>query len=191
MKINNKIIQSVILMLIILSTSLILICAKQRSDIEDKNLIIDSVTVELKEKEHITEAYYANLELSVENIFPYLLKNPNQRLIYLYGLHIGVAYPDVMAAQSIIETGWFENYDSSNVLGFQVGTKNLSYNSWFSCVDYYKDWQNKNRNLDTLTREQYIYSLNKQTPIYAEDKYYHNKINVILTKLEHDGTFLL
>lgn len=67
--------------------------------------------------------------------------------VHAYLEEIGVKHSDIVVAQSIEETGWYNctscSLDKNNIFGFTYAGKYKQYTSWKeSCRDYLK-WQNK------------------------------------------------
>lgn len=65
---------------------------------------------------------------------------------------IGIKHPDVVLRQAIFETGHFKSQvyqRRNNLFGFRK-RKYIAYDSWKNCIDYYKVWQDKHYNNDTL-----------------------------------------
>ena len=72
--------------------------------------------------------------------------------IFCYMVKIGIKHPDVVLRQAIFETGHFKSQvyqRRNNLFGFRK-RKYIAYDSWKNCIDYYKVWQDKHYNNDTL-----------------------------------------
>jgi hypothetical protein len=59
----------------------------------------------------------------------------------------GIKWPNVVWAQSMVETGYLtcDNccLGSNNLFGFMLGGKCMDFRTWQECVDYYARWQIK------------------------------------------------
>lgn len=65
--------------------------------------------------------------------------------VYTYCVEQGVQYPEIVTAQAIWETGWFNcencSLDRNNLFGFNTGGPYFKYDDWKDSVDAYKRWQ--------------------------------------------------
>ena len=65
--------------------------------------------------------------------------------VYQYCIEQEVQYPEIVTAQAIWETGWFQcndcSLDSNNLFGFNTGGPYFKYADWKESVDAYKRWQ--------------------------------------------------
>jgi hypothetical protein len=65
--------------------------------------------------------------------------------VYCYILAIGIKHPEIVLKQAIYETGHFRSNifnKRNNLFGFRQ-RKYIYFDSWKSCIDYYKVWQEK------------------------------------------------
>lgn len=72
-------------------------------------------------------------------------QRPTADEVFQYICEKGIAHPEIVIRQAILESGWFKApflMSRNNIFGFR--SKNyLSFKSWRDCVDYYKQWQDK------------------------------------------------
>lgn len=57
-----------------------------------------------------------------------------------------VEYPEIVAAQAVLETGHFTSRvcrENKNIFGFFNGKRYLEFNSYKECIEFYKSWQQK------------------------------------------------
>lgn len=91
----------------------------------------------------------------------------------------GIRWPNVVWAQSMIETGYLSCnnccLDYNNLFGFMLGGKCMRFATWQECVDYYFRWQNK---LYKSPHEDYLRFLKRVG--YAEFSEYNLHISQVL-----------
>jgi len=72
---------------------------------------------------------------------------PTPQKVYEYCIQQDILYPEIVTAQAIWETGWFNcdncSLDKNNLFGFTTGGPYLEFEDWKSSIDYYKYWQDK------------------------------------------------
>lgn len=70
---------------------------------------------------------------------------PTPKKVYEYCVKKDIKYPEIVTAQAIWETGWFDcnncSMDKNNIFGFWYKDSYKSYDSWQESVDAYKRWQ--------------------------------------------------
>lgn len=90
------------------------------------------------------------------------LKAQKEQDIYCYMVKIGVKHPEVVLKQAIYESGHFRSHiyqTKNNLFGFR-NKRYITYDTWQSCVDYYKVWQNKHYTNDSLDYYRFIQRMN-------------------------------
>jgi flagellum-specific peptidoglycan hydrolase FlgJ len=58
----------------------------------------------------------------------------------------GIEHPEIVLAQSILETGWFKSYGCThrkNLFGFYWKGSFKQWDTWEESVKYYADWQRR------------------------------------------------
>lgn len=69
------------------------------------------------------------------------------KLVYDYCLEIGIIHPEIVTAQSILETGWYKCtnccMDYNNIFGFTYKGSFKEYSDWKESAQKYKEWQLK------------------------------------------------
>ena len=76
---------------------------------------------------------------------------PSDRLsasvVYQHCVDQEIKFPEIVTAQAVAETGWFECKDcalrDNNLFGFNTGGDYIRFSSWRKSVKYYKNWQTK------------------------------------------------
>jgi len=72
---------------------------------------------------------------------------PTPEAVYDYCIEQGIQEPEVVTAQAILETGWFDceycSLDGNNIFGFWYNDKYLNFDNWQGSVEYYKTWQDR------------------------------------------------
>lgn len=110
---------------------------------------------------------------------------------------VDILYPDVVLAQSELETGQYKSNifkENNNLFGMKVPSirkhktigKNRGhavYEDWMKSVDDYKLWQNFMINNNIRSKEQYLNYLSRN---YAEDKQYKRKLKKIMLLCKYD-----
>ncbi len=92
--------------------------------------------------------------------------------VYCYIRSLGIKNPKIVLKQAIYETGHFKSKifkSKNNLFGFRRSKSYLTFNSWQSCVVYYKNWQEKYYR-DT-TQDYYIFLQKKNYSGYKEFHY--------------------
>lgn len=77
--------------------------------------------------------YYKNSLLDVNEVMAYIIS-------------VGIKHPDIVIRQAVYESASFRYRPlmvKNNIFGFRQHRSYLRYKSWKSCVDYYKNWQDK------------------------------------------------
>ena len=124
---------------------------------------------------------------SAEDVVPVKLQQPefflydipNDTLVYQACIYYDIHHPEIVVAQSILETGFYRSkgcLNDKNLFGLYNGNKNqfFKFNHWTESVKAYKDMiQYKYKN-----NEDYYYFLNRIG--YAEDSLYNNKLKNIV-----------
>lgn len=99
--------------------------------------------------------------------------------VYKHCINNGVAYPAIVTAQSIQESGWdYESYnatDRNNILGIG-GADPMTFDHWQDCIDYYRD-----RIQSRYTGGDYYEFLERIG--YASDSAYCDKVRSIVNKI--------
>jgi len=100
--------------------------------------------------------------------------------VYTICVSQNVKFPEVVTAQSVLETGWYKckscSLDKNNIFGFSNGNY-LTFDHWMQSVMYYKKWQDKYAP-ELCTNDEYLQWLKDFG--YFTDENYINKINDIL-----------
>ena len=113
---------------------------------------------------------YSDLDAAKNNRVPFTPANFGKAI-----KKVGIKYPDIAIAQSLIETGNFTSHifkDNNNLFGMQhpekrstlsLGVKNghAYYKSWIDSVKDYKLWQDSRPKLASLDKQRYLMALNK------------------------------
>ena len=90
-----------------------------------------------------------------------------------------VKHPEIVLAQSILETGWYKSYgctNRKNLFGFYWKGAFKEWSTWQQSVKYYKDWQDRH-----YKGGDYYQFLEDRG--YAEDPEYINKLKKIVKGL--------
>jgi uncharacterized FlgJ-related protein len=101
--------------------------------------------------------------------------------VYQYIKCSGILHPEIVIKQAIWETGWFKSkhvLEKNNIFGFRYSKKYMSFESWKSCVDYYKNWQL--RKYTNLEEDYYAFLIRIK---YATSTKYINSLKSIQVKL--------
>jgi hypothetical protein len=72
-------------------------------------------------------------------------QRPTADEVFQYLCEKGIAHPEIVIRQAILETGWFKApflMSRNNIFGFRT-RQYMSFPSWQACADYYKQWQDK------------------------------------------------
>lgn len=108
-------------------------------------------------------------------------KSQDAQAVYRYVKMVGIKHPEIVTAQAILETGWFDcnncSMEVGNIFGFLYKGKYLDFCFWDESVRYYKWWQ------DQLYKGGDYYDFLKRVG-YATDPYYISKLKKI--SFEHD-----
>lgn len=92
-----------------------------------------------------------------------------------------VKYPEVVASQSVLETGWYKckfcSLEKNNIFGF-YSDRYLEFEHWIESVAYYQKWQKKYTPDNICTNDEYLLWLKDFG--YFTDENYIKKINDIL-----------
>jgi flagellum-specific peptidoglycan hydrolase FlgJ len=132
-------------------------------------------------------------------------RTPNQREVYEELVRLDVKFPDVVLAQTILESGNFSSKvakQNNNLFGMRmpkirettaIGQRYgyARYYNWKDSVKDYKLWQEALlKKYPNMTRGQYKSYINR---IYSIGKNYISKINLIIqknkNKYEEDSTY--
>lgn len=113
--------------------------------------------------------YIFNVPLTVENLRKELLKK-------------NVLAREIVLAQAVLETGWFESYNCkkrNNIFGLWNSNRQeyFEFNSWQECVTAYK-----NMIQYRLKRDEHYYDFLNRIG-YASDPNYKHKLKSIVKKL--------
>ena len=90
----------------------------------------------------------------------------------------GIEYPEIVLAQSILETGWFKSYGCThrkNLFGFYWKGSFKQWDTWEESVKYYADWQRRHYK----GGDYYEFLIKKG---YAEDEGYTLKLRQLENK---------
>lgn len=132
-------------------------------------------------------------------------RTPNQREVYEELVRLDVKFPDIVLAQTILESGNFSSKvakQNNNLFGMRmpkvrettaIGQRYgyARYYNWKDSVKDYKLWQEALlKKYPNMTRGQYKSYINR---IYSTGKNYISKINLIIqknkNKYEEDSTY--
>ena len=73
---------------------------------------------------------------------------PTPKNVYEYCVEQDIAHPEIVTAQAIWETGWFDcnncSMDRNNIFGFYYKGSYIKFDTWQESVNYYKRWQDRN-----------------------------------------------
>jgi flagellum-specific peptidoglycan hydrolase FlgJ len=75
-----------------------------------------------------------------------VVDTPTVELVKNEILRLNIKYPEIVLAQSVLETGWFKSrrcLEDHNLFGFRTKKGYKLYESWESSVFSYKTWQIK------------------------------------------------
>tara|TARA_R110002020_G_scaffold148779_1_gene324811 strand:+ start:4825 stop:5223 length:399 start_codon:yes stop_codon:yes gene_type:complete len=90
-----------------------------------------------------------------------------------------ILFPEIVLAQSILETGWYKCKNCSlrknNIFGFWYKGAYIEYSSWQESVSYYARWQS--RHYDGGDYYEFLKKVG-----YAEDPEYCNKLKIIVNE---------
>jgi len=132
-------------------------------------------------------------------------RTPNQREVYEELIRLDVKFPDIVLAQTILESGNFSSKvakQNNNLFGMRmpkvrettaIGQRYgyARYYNWKDSVKDYKLWQEALlKKYPNMTRGQYKSYINR---VYSTGKNYISKINLIIqknkNKYEEDSTY--
>ena len=132
-------------------------------------------------------------------------RTPNQREVYEELVRLDVKFPDIVLAQTILESGNFSSKvakQNNNLFGMRmpkvrettaIGQRYgyARYYNWKDSVKDYKLWQEALlKKYPNMTRGQYKSYINR---VYSTGKNYISKINLIIqknkNKYEEDSTY--
>jgi flagellum-specific peptidoglycan hydrolase FlgJ len=132
-------------------------------------------------------------------------RTPNQREVYEELVRLDVKFPDIVLAQTILESGNFSSKvakQNNNLFGMRMPKVRQTtaigqrygyarYYNWKESVKDYKLWQEALlKKYPNMTRGQYKSYINR---IYSTGKNYISKINLIIqknkNKYEEDSTY--
>jgi uncharacterized FlgJ-related protein len=133
-------------------------------------------------------------------------RTPNQREVYEELVRLDVKFPDIVLAQTILESGNFSSKvakQNNNLFGMRmpkvrettaIGQRYgyARYYNWKDSVKDYKLWQEALlKKYPNMTRGQYKSYINR---VYSTGKNYISKINLIIqknkNKYEEDSTYV-
>jgi len=80
------------------------------------------------------------------------LSAQTEQEVYCYIISIGIKHPDIVLKQAIYETGHFRSNifnKRNNLFGFRQ-RKYIYFDTWKSCIDYHKVWQEKHYKDDSI-----------------------------------------
>ena len=101
--------------------------------------------------------------------------------VYTICVTQNVKFPEVVSAQSVLETGWYKcqncSLNKNNIFGF-YSDRYLTFDHWMQSVAYYKKWQDKYMPITISNNDEYLQWLKDFG--YFTDENYINKINNIL-----------
>ena len=101
--------------------------------------------------------------------------------VYTICITQNVKYPEVVASQSVLETGWYKcqscSLEKNNIFGFSNGNY-LTFDHWIESVAFYKKWQDKYMPIAICNNDEYLLWLKDFG--YFSDENYIKKINDIL-----------
>lgn len=87
----------------------------------------------------------------------------NENEVYCYIKKIGIKNPEIVLKQAIFESGHFKSpvcRKRNNIFGFRGRGAYKKFDSWKTCVEYYKKWQDKHYNDDTEDYYHFLQRLN-------------------------------
>jgi flagellum-specific peptidoglycan hydrolase FlgJ len=132
-------------------------------------------------------------------------RTPNQREVYEELIRLDVKFPDIVLAQTILESGNFSSKvakQNNNLFGMRMPKVRQTtaigqrygyarYYNWKDSVKDYKLWQEALlKKYPNMTRGQYKSYINR---VYSTGKNYISKINLIIqknkNKYEEDSTY--
>lgn len=108
-------------------------------------------------------------------IFPISSSHTNkvsENEVYCYIKILEIKNPEIVLKQAIYESGHFKSNifkSKNNLFGFRRSKSYMTFDSWQSCVLYYKKWQDKYYK-DT-TQDYYIFLQKKNYSGYKEFHY--------------------
>jgi len=111
--------------------------------------------------------------------------------VYQYCVEQGVLHPEIVTAQSIWETGWYEcegcSLDENNIFGFTTGGPYISFDDWKACVRYYKRWQDRHYDPERDYYEflECMYEVDGKCTRYAKDPDYKSKLKGTVRRHAH------
>lgn len=164
-----------VIVLSLLCVILYIINVKKPFTIQQKE-----VQIILKDTVFVKDTVYVSYESTLQD-------KPNIPELREALKHYGIKHPDVVLAQAILETGWFESNickKKNNIFGLFNNRKMdfFKFKHWGLSVKGYKDlFQYKYKPPDNATDEDYYRFLKKAG--YAEDPNYINKVRKITNQL--------
>lgn len=90
--------------------------------------------------------------------------------LYTELLAQNISNPKIVISQIILETGWLQSKYAKkhyNICGFEYKNKPLKFDSWKSCVTYYKKWQSR---------------MFARTPVTLPQNHYYNFLDSLFLK---------
>lgn len=110
--------------------------------------------------------------------------------VYTYCVERDILYPEIVTAQAIKETGWFNcnncSLDKNNIFGFWYKGSFIKFDDWKQSVEYYKRWQDKwydpNRDYYDYLACMYINSEGNCIKYAKHSLQYNEDVKSIVTK---------
>jgi hypothetical protein len=133
----------------------------------------------------------------VHNLVNTPIPDINYKILYQTIVLMGIKFPDIVFAQSILESGHFKSNlakTNNNIFGMKLpkvrettaigkGKSGYAkYESWIHSVEDYSYWQNHMVKNDNISRSEYFYLLGK---VYATDKNYVSRLKRKIIEYKH------
>jgi uncharacterized FlgJ-related protein len=86
----------------------------------------------------------------------------NENEVYCYIKQMGIKHPEVVLRQAIYESGHFKSKifkAKHNLFGFRHNSY-IKFDSWKTCIEYYKRWQEKYYKDDTVDYYRFLQKRN-------------------------------
>ena len=110
-----------------------------------------------------------------------VVDTPTIELVRAEILRLEIKYPEIVLAQSVLETGWFKSrrcLEDHNLFGFRSKKGYLLYEEWQDSVEAYSNWQLKYYR----SNEDYYEFLCRIG--YASDSTYVEKVKQLVAQLK-------
>lgn len=129
--------------------------------ISENSIALPDSTAAKRKVTHSPKLYYKKQIIKPEEVIAYMDS-------------VGIKHPEIVIKQALLETGHFRAkllMDKNNLFAFRYSKHYMRFKDWRSCVDYYKQWQDKKY---TNPNEDYYKFLKRMR--YARS---HNYIHVL------------